>query len=65
MLTTCPRMRFKNPHWYGFAEAPYTDVRPETDHLDIAHWVEQQTGNLWVAGSTPAIEQASRKGLTA
>lgn len=58
MLTTCQKLRFKTPHWYGFAEAPYTGTRGHTLHLHIAQWVERQICNLWVAGSNPAINRS-------
>ena len=58
MLITCHKSRFQNPHWYGFSEAPYTGMRSVIFHSDIAQRVEQQTGNLWVAGSIPALGTA-------
>jgi hypothetical protein len=57
MFTTCQKLRFTNPHWYGFSEAPYTGMRGHALRPDIAQWVEQQTHNLWVAGSTPAVNK--------
>ena len=44
------------PLWHGFSEAPCAGARPFAHRLDIAQPVEQQTLNLWVAGSIPAIE---------
>ena len=61
MLPTCQRMRFPIPHWYGFLEVPYTDMRTLTDCVDIAQWEEQQTQVLWVAGSNPAVENGPAK----
>jgi hypothetical protein len=56
MLSTYQRMRFADPHRYGFAEVPYADMRPFTSLLDIAQWVEQQILDLCVAGSNPVVE---------
>ena len=44
------------PLWHGFSEGPCAGARAFTGRLDIAQLVEQQTCNLWVAGSSPAIE---------
>lgn len=56
MMTTRQRTRFKTPLWHGLPEAPCAGARSFTNRLDIAQPVEQQTWNLWVAGSIPAIE---------
>ena len=61
MLPTYQRMRFITPHWYGFAEVPYADMRTFANRVDIAQWVEQQTQDLCVAGSNPVIEQGPAK----
>lgn len=61
MLPTCQRMRFPIPHWYGFPEVPYADMRTLTDCLDIAQWKEQQIQVLCVAGSNPVVETGPAK----
>lgn len=65
MLTTCQKSRLKNPRWCGFSEAPYSGMRLHTLHPDIAQWVEQQTVDLCVAGSNPAISLALLRPLNA
>jgi hypothetical protein len=54
-MTKCQKSRLQTPHWYGFAEAPYTGMRPDAFCSDIAQMVERQIHNLLVAGSNPAI----------
>lgn len=61
MLPTYQRKRFTTPHRYGFAEVPYADMRALANCLDIAQWLEQQTLNLYVAGSNPVVEQGPAK----
>lgn len=61
MLPKCQKMRFQTPHWYGFSEVPYADMRTLTAYLDIAQWKEQQTQVLCVAGSNPVVEQGPAK----
>lgn len=57
MLTTCQRMRLGKPHWHGFSEVPCAGMRPVAYRcVDIAESVQQQTDNLWFAGSIPAIQ---------
>ena len=48
--------------WWALAYTQAMTVRFR--HLWIAHWVEQQTGNLCVAGSNPAPKHAPEQGIS-
>ena len=50
-------MRLQNSRGYSFLEVLYTGVCfAPNRHVDIAQRVEQQSDDLWVAGSNPVFQ---------